>query len=68
MTTPVSVLETLWTRDTIRCALVWDLQPPVYAVQVFDGAAVIYTERVDDREEAVRVAATLWAVFIDRSV
>jgi hypothetical protein len=63
-TRPVSVLHTLWTRDTIRCVFVRHLRPPAYAVQVFDGANVIYTELVDDREEAVRVAATLWAVFI----
>jgi hypothetical protein len=67
MTTPLSILQTLWTRDTIRCVFVQHLQPPVYAVQLFDGPNAIYTELVDDRDEAVNVAATLWAVFIDRT-
>jgi hypothetical protein len=58
MTTPLSVLQTLWTRGMIRCVFVQHLRPPVYAVQVFDGANVIYTELVDDREEALNVAAS----------
>jgi hypothetical protein len=67
MTDRLSILETLWTRDPFRCVFVQHLQPPVFAVQVFDGASAIYTELVDDRDEALNVAATLWAVFIDRS-
>jgi hypothetical protein len=43
------------------------LRPPVYAVQIFDGTTPIYTELVDDREEALSVTATLWAVFVDRT-
>jgi hypothetical protein len=66
MTQPLSILETLWTRDSCRCVFVQHLRPPVYAVQIFDGTAAIYTELVDDREEALSVAATLWAVFVDR--
>ena len=67
MTEPLSILETLWTRDSFRCVFVQHLQPAVYAVQVFEGTTVIYTELVDGREEALNAAATLWAVFIDRT-
>ena len=67
MTEPLSILETLWTRDSCRCVFVQHLQPSVYAVQIFDGTTPIYTELVDDREEALNVAATLWAVFVDRT-
>jgi hypothetical protein len=67
MTEPLSILETLWTRDSYRCVFVQHLRPPVYAIQVFDGTTAIYSELVDGREEAVNVAATLWAVFVDRT-
>jgi hypothetical protein len=66
MTEPLSVIETLWSKDAIRCVFVTHLRPSVCAVQVFDGPTAIYTELVDDRDEALNVAATLWAVFIDR--
>jgi hypothetical protein len=52
-------------EGTMRCVFVQHLQPPVFAVQVFDGAHAIYTELVDDREEALKAAAPLWAVFMD---
>ena len=66
MTAPLSVLETLWSQNSVRCVFVRQLQPPVLAIQVFDGADAVYTELADSREEALNLAATLRAVFIDR--
>jgi hypothetical protein len=67
MTTPLAVLQTLWTTGAIRCVLVKQRQPPTYALQVFDGARVIYTELVEPLEQAGEVAATLWGIFVDGS-
>lgn len=67
MTEPLSIVETLWTKNSIRCVFVTHLRPLVCAVQVFDGTSSIYSELVEDREEAINTAATLWAVFIDRT-
>jgi hypothetical protein len=67
MTGPLSILQTLWSTDSYRCVLVKHLQPPAYAVQLFDGTRVVYAELVDDPQEAGEVAASLWAVFVDRT-
>jgi hypothetical protein len=67
MTGPISVLRTLWTTEAIRCVLVKQLQPPVYAVQIFDGTSLVCTELVDDPQEAGEIAAALWGVFVDRT-
>jgi hypothetical protein len=66
MTGPLSILQTLWTTEAVRCVLVKQLQPPLYAVQIFDGTRVVYTELVPDPETAGEIAAALWGVFIDR--
>jgi hypothetical protein len=67
MSEPLSVIRTLWAREPIRCVLRQQLHPPVTAVQVFAGTRALYTELVNDTEEARQVAAVLWAVFIDRT-
>jgi hypothetical protein len=61
---PFSILQTLWTTGAIRCVLVKQLEPPRYAVQVFNGARVVYTELVEHPEEAGEIAATLCGAFI----
>jgi len=63
---PLSVLQTLWTTDSLRCVLVRQLQPEAYVVHVFDGIRAVRSELVKHPEEAGEVAATLWAPFIDR--
>jgi hypothetical protein len=62
----LSVLQTLWTTGAIRCVLVKQLQPPTYAVQLFDGTCLLYTQLVDQPQEAGELAASLWGLFIDR--
>ena len=65
MTRPLSIVQTLWTAGAIRCVLVKQLQPRTYAVQLFDGARLLYTELVQQPEDAGEVAAALRDVFID---
>ena len=60
------MLQTLWRTGTIRCVLVKQLQPPKYAVQIFDGTRLVCTQLVEQPQEAGEVAATLCGVFIDR--
>jgi hypothetical protein len=48
-------------RGSIRCVLVQQLQPPLYAVRVFDGTSVVYTELVEGPEKGFDIAARLWS-------
>jgi len=41
--------------------LVQQLQPPLYAVRVFDGTSVVYTELVEGPEKGFDIAARLWS-------
>jgi hypothetical protein len=66
MSAPLSVLETLWSDNALRCVFVQHLQSSLLAVQVFDGPHAGYSELVDSRVEALNVAATLWSAFIGR--
>jgi len=62
----LSMRQTLWRAGAIRCVLVKQLQPRLtYAVQVFNGTRVVYTELVEHPEEAGQAAAALWGVFRD---
>jgi hypothetical protein len=56
----LAIFRTLWSRDSIRCVLVQQVQPPLLAVQVFSGTQAVYTELVDRVEEAFEVATELW--------
>jgi len=53
----------LWTTDTVRCVLDIQLQPPAYAVTLFEGARLVYTDVVEHPEQAGEVAATLFGIF-----
>jgi hypothetical protein len=64
---PLSILQTLWTTGSIRCVLAKQLQPSQYAVLLFDGTRLLYTELVEGPKEAGEVAASLCGVFIDRT-
>jgi len=59
----LAVLRTLWSDGPLRCVLLKQLQPPLYAVQLYSGTRVLLTELVDDPEEAGAVAAQLWVEF-----
>ena len=59
----LAILRTLWTEGALRCVLLKQLQPPLYAVQLYDGAHVMCTELMDDPEQAGQVAARLWDQF-----
>jgi len=59
----LAVVRTLWSEGPLRCVLLMQLQPRMYAVQLFDGTRVIHTELADDLEEADSVAARLWDQF-----
>jgi len=48
-------------RGAIRCVLVQQLQPPLYAVRIFDGTNVVYTELVEGLEKGFNIAARLWS-------
>jgi hypothetical protein len=59
----LAVVRTLWTEGRLRCVFLKQLQPPMYAVQLYEGTRVICTEFVDDPGEAGYVAARLWDRF-----
>lgn len=64
---PFSVLQTLWRTRTFRCVLVTHLQPPRYAVHLFDGPHLVRIEIAEQPEEAGVVAATLCSTVIDHT-
>jgi len=59
----LAALRTLWSDGPVRCVLLKQLQPALYAVQLYSGARVLLTELVDDPEEARAVAVQLWVEF-----
>ena len=52
--------RTLWSRGQTRCVLVQQPQPPLLAVQVFQGSQAVYTELVESLKEAFDVASEIW--------
>jgi len=59
----LAVVRTLWSEGSLRCVLLMQLQPRIYAVQLSDGTRVIHTELVDDSDKAIAVAVHLWDQF-----
>jgi len=56
----LAILRTLWSEGPLRCVLLKQLQPPLYAVQLYSGTRVLFTKLVGDPAEARAVAAQLW--------
>ncbi|HEY7172481.1 MAG TPA: hypothetical protein VH417_16630 [Vicinamibacterales bacterium] len=58
-----AVIQTLWTKDSLRCLLLKELHPVAYTVVLFDGGKRISTDVVIGPNDAVEVAALLRAMF-----